>query len=77
MSWADENSISCWDYEDLEIGSDEKQIWETKEGKEIKYKDLTTNHIQNIIRFFKYTEQDKPNLFSELEKRLSKLKEQQ
>lgn len=81
MSWADENSISCWDYEDLiqirciEGEFDDQKFWVTREEKEIKYEDLSSPHIENIIKKFEYTKEEMPNLFEEYEKRLSKLKD--
>lgn len=49
---------------------DEECIWVTRDGKEIEYENMTTEHIQNVISFFKFEREDMPNLFEELDKRL-------
>ena len=59
-----------WDdwQESLKIDDDEK-IWVTKQGEEIAYKDLGTEHIKNIIKLFEFDEDEMPNLFEELKGR--------
>ena len=48
-----EADASFWEYEqDLNLEND---IWITKEGEEIKVKDLGNNHLANIIALLKRT----------------------
>lgn len=47
--------------------------WVTEDEKYIKYEDLETSHIKNIIKRFKFTREQMPCLFAELDKRVSKL----
>lgn len=54
--------------EELEQG-DIDMIWETKDGERIAYSELTVSHIENIIKYFDFSEGDMPNLFAERKKR--------
>lgn len=54
---------------------DEDKVWVNRNEEEIPYEKLETSHIQNIIRMFNFKRKDMPNLFRELDKRLSKLKD--
>lgn len=78
MSWIDdhyveppdENELLFMLHEDLK-NIDDHKVWETRDGEEIEFDKLETNHIQNIIRKFKLNPEDMPNLFEELKKRSS------
>lgn len=70
MSWAEDNNIDVYDpilyidpYLDWEQG-----FHTTKDGEQIKLRDMTTEHLKNTIRYFKRT-QDTTPLEKELEKR--------
>jgi hypothetical protein len=68
MSWADDEGLCA--YDDYNFTDDDDCVWVTKDGQDIMYDELETSHILNIIKMFKFTKKDMPNLFKELKRRI-------
>ncbi len=74
MAWAEENNIDCWEVEDVNIWYESfeenwnKGVHIDRDGVKHKLSKMTTQHLINTIRYFKY-DCDTSELKKELIKR--------